>query len=324
MNEQGSVNGGQTRHEESTESVQEDMLAVAALVAPNIPEVSAAVRTAAEGPELELIYALRDHRMAAQFDWKEDIQSVRDGLEYLTSYPTEAAWDWHPNFLAECEDWPSEEKLERFLELTGECLHEQGYVLVSIVTESDAYCLVVVPAADFVTLRDDRTDRWLRVLRLGTWSTQARPVNDRNMVGARTTMSDWDRFAEDLAGMIRHGLGGDTVVEFTGPAGFSMQISEADFRTLEVITPPHAFVDSEARDMTAEGWTLAEHDDGGYWWQTPLSNAHTVCVRISRRIATMLRRYGIESPTDLTATTWKFGNGTLPLWRMDIPVAHDH
>ncbi|MRH86716.1 hypothetical protein GFY24_04400 [Nocardia sp. SYP-A9097] len=299
------------------------MLAVAALVAPNVPEVAEAVRTAADNPRLELIYALGDHHMAGYFDWKEDIQSARDGLEYLASYPSGSSWDWHPNFLAECEDWHSGDKLERFLQLTGECLHEQGYALVSINTDSDAYCLVVMSESDLAARRNDRTDRWLQVLRLGTWSKQARPVSDRNMVGTRATMSDWDRFTEDLAAMIRHGLGGDTVLQFTGPGEVGVQISESGFHTLEVMTDPFAFTGDEAREVVAEGWTLNDEFGLGNWWQTPLSNAHAVCGSISRRIVATLRRSGVESPADLAARTWQYDRGTLPLWRMDIPVSPD-
>ncbi|MEV6073469.1 hypothetical protein AB0L82_43570 [Nocardia sp. NPDC052001] len=323
MSEPGAVNGNQTRNGESIGSVREDMLAVAALVARNIPAVAEAVRAADENLELALVYALSEHRMVGMFDWKEDVQSVRDGLEYLVSYPPGADWSWHPDFLAETHDWPSGDTLERFLELTGECLHHRGYALVAIQTGADSYFLAVVPKVDYAARRTDRTDRWVRPVKLGTWSMGARPVADRNTVGPRATMSDWDRFIEDLTTMIECGLGGETVLEITNAGEAWAQISESCFDTLGVIPPPFAFIDDEAREMVAEGWILDDHIETGNNWQIPRANAPEVSASIASRVAAVLRRYGVNSPTELTARTWCFGQGTLPLWRMDIPITPD-
>ncbi|MGX1804205.1 DUF6630 family protein [Nocardia sp. NPDC055321] len=311
MDKQVSVN----RQVGAAESLREDMLAVAAVVARAMPEVSEAIRSTADDPREELSAAIWSERVF--LDCSDPVRVARDAVETRGFYPRGTYWEWHPNFLAECQDWSFGDQLEFFLELTGERCHELGCALVSIDTGGDNYELVVIPAADLAQ-RDQRTDRWLTAVRLGTWTGRTDPPADRNTVGPRTSMSEWDRFAEDLAAMVREGLCGDTVIQFDVPGkGVTAQVAESMFEVFTVSTHPFG-LDDDIEVWHAEGWTLNEYDI----WETSLANAKNVCDNVARRLADAFLSNGISSPTELTARIWSLAdyNGELPMWRLDVPV----
>ncbi|MEU6586208.1 hypothetical protein [Nocardia sp. NPDC046763] len=59
------------------------------------------------------------------------------------------------------------------------------------------------------------------------------------------------------------------------------------------------------------------------WWEIPLSDVPNVCDSIARRLVAGLRRSGVGSPAELVAEAWVYGDSTLAMWRMDIPVKFD-
>ncbi|WP_297622258.1 DUF6630 family protein, partial [Nocardia sp.] len=285
VNEQGWAAAYQRNDDGAAESVREDMLALAALLSPALPEVTGRVRSTTDDPRRELTYALGEHCLSANFDFKQDIVSVRDGLESLASYPVGTWWEWHPDFLAECEDWDSSDQLERFLELTGERCHESGFALISIHTFSDDYDLVVVREADLAERRGEATDRWFQVLRLGIWSKTGRPLTARNLVGRRAVMSEWDRFTEDLATMLRKRIGVDAVLEFKFSETVWVQIYQEGVKHVAVGMELSMYADNDAGELVTEGWTLSDDVwDDDNWWEMPLSAVPGVCDSIARRL----------------------------------------
>ncbi|MET9490060.1 hypothetical protein [Nocardia sp. NPDC006630] len=324
MDEQNWAAAYQRNDDGAAESAREDMLALAALLSPDLPEIADRVRSTTDNPRRELTYALGEHWLSANFDFKQDIVSVRDGLESLKSYPAGTWWEWHPDFLAECADWDSSDQLERFLELTGERCHELGFALISVHTFSDDYDFVVVPESDLAERRSEATDRWFQVLRLGTWSTRGRPLTDRNTVGRRVAMSEWDRFTEDLATMLRKHIGADSILDFRVSETVWLQISQKGMKRMAVGMDFSMFADNDADELAAEGWVLSDDGwDQDNWWEVPLSTVPDVCDSIARRLVAALRRSGVRSPTELTAETWVYSDSTVALWRMDIPVIFD-
>ncbi|MFB7719401.1 hypothetical protein [Nocardia sp. NPDC056100] len=306
------------------ESMREDMLTLAALLASDVPEVADRVRSTSDDPRRELTRALGDHRLSANFDVKWDIVSVRDALESLESYPAGTRWDWHPNFLAAYGDWDAGDQLEVFLEYTGESLRELGFALVSLPTFSDDYDFVVIRKAEFAARRSEAIDRWCQIVQPGTFSRTVRRLADRNAVGRRAVMSRWDRFAEDLAVMLREGIGADAILDIRASETVGVQLNQIGINRLAVGMEPSMFAENDPSELASEGWALS--DDGwedDNWWEIPLSKVPEICESIARRLAAALRRSGVGSPAELTAKTWVYSDSTVALWRMDIPVTFD-
>ncbi|MFJ9370404.1 hypothetical protein ACIRRA_39115 [Nocardia sp. NPDC101769] len=288
------------------ESVREDMLTLAVLLADSVPEVADRVRSTPDDPRRELTYALGERWMSANFDVKQDLLSVRDGLESLKSYPAGTRWEWHPDFLAEYEDWDCGDRLEVFLEYIGESLRERGFALVSLPTFSDDYDFVVIREADLVARRSGATDRWCQIVQPGTFSRTVRRLADRNAVGRRAVMSQWDRFAEDLAVMLRKQIGASVILDFRVSETVWVQMNQIGIKRLAVGMEPSMFAENDPSELASEGWTLSddewEHDN---WWEITLSNVPNVCDSIARRLVTALRRSGVGSPEELTAEAWE-------------------
>lgn len=306
------------------ESVREDMLTLAALLASDVPEVADRVRSTSDDPRRELTRALGEHGLSANFDVKQDIVSARDALESLKSYPAGTRWEWHPNFLAAYEDWDSGDRLEVFLEYTGESLLELGFALVSVPTFSDDYDFVVIREAEFDARRSEAIDRWCQIVRPGTFSRTVRRLADRNGVGRRAVMSQWDRFTEDLAVMLRERIGADAILDIRASETVGVQLNQIGIQRLAVGMEPSMFAENDPSELAREGWALS--DDGwedDNWWEIALSSVPEVCDSIARRLAAALRRSGVGSPAELTAKTWVYSDSTVALWRIDIPVAFE-
>ncbi|WP_330175780.1 hypothetical protein OG875_21110 [Streptomyces sp. NBC_01498] len=143
--------------------VLDSLTAVATLLAPGLPAVVAQVRQAHEDPEgyvrayadrledrgvdepfpglawIALVDALDEHRLLAEFDWKEDAEEIRHRLKRLASAPSVDPW---PLFDAgERELWTHD-----FLEACGRHYREVGAALVVLDIESDCYPVACLSA----------------------------------------------------------------------------------------------------------------------------------------------------------------------------------
>jgi hypothetical protein len=149
-------------------SVRAALVAIAALVAPDRPQVGAEVASAVDDPEgyvranaerldrrgiddtdvepglawIVLVNALTDHGLLAEVDWKEAGEEIVAELRRLRSNPSRPdAWAWaDPAAIAELATYD-------FLELAARELRASGTALVHLDIVSDCYPLVFVPAA---------------------------------------------------------------------------------------------------------------------------------------------------------------------------------
>ncbi|WP_326953945.1 DUF6630 family protein [Amycolatopsis sp. NBC_01286] len=149
-------------------TARDALIAVAALVAPDVPQVRARAAAAHDDPEaylrehgdslddrgidtpipelpwIALVDALADHGLLAEVDWKEAPDEIVGRLRALRSAPAgDAAWA----SLAEA-DLPTFE----FLELAGGQLAAAGTALAVLDIESDCYPLVLLPPTRAVDL----------------------------------------------------------------------------------------------------------------------------------------------------------------------------
>lgn len=132
------------------------LTAVASLLAPGRPAVAEQVRHAHEDPEgyvrtyadrldgrgidepfpglawIALVDALHERKLLAEFDWKEDADEIRFGLQGLASRPSVDPW-------ALFDDAESELTTHDFLEACGRHYREVGAALVVLDIESDCY-----------------------------------------------------------------------------------------------------------------------------------------------------------------------------------------
>lgn len=141
-------------------SVRDALIAIATLLAPDVPDVAARVDHAHTDPEaflqahadrldergideplpelawIALVDALTDHGLLAEVDWKEAAEDIVAQLRALRSSPQD--WTWVTD-----SDLPTYE----FLQLAGQELRGVGTALAVLDIESDCYPLVLLPAA---------------------------------------------------------------------------------------------------------------------------------------------------------------------------------
>jgi hypothetical protein len=132
------------------------LVAVAALLAPDVPEVAGRTAAAHDDPGaylvahadrldergidepipelawIALVDALADHDLLAEVDWKEAADEIVGRLRALRSAPPDEAWS----------DLPTHE----FLVWAGNQLAAAGTALAVLDIESDCYPLVLLPA----------------------------------------------------------------------------------------------------------------------------------------------------------------------------------
>ncbi|WP_328615735.1 hypothetical protein OHS18_02400 [Amycolatopsis sp. NBC_00355] len=144
-------------------TAREALITVAALLAPDVPQVRELAAAAHDDPDaylrehadrldergideplpelawIALVDALADHGLLAEVDWKEAPDEIVGRLRALRSAPAgDSAWA----SLADA-DLPTFE----FLELAGGQLAATGTVLAVLDIESDCYPLVLLPHA---------------------------------------------------------------------------------------------------------------------------------------------------------------------------------
>lgn len=136
--------------------VLDSLTAVATLLAPDLPDVVEQTRLAHEDPEgyvrgyadrldnrgidepfpglawIALVDALHEHKLLAEFDWKEDADEIRRQLRGLASRPPVDPW-------ALIEDPQADMATHDFLEVCGRHYREVGAALVVLDIESDCY-----------------------------------------------------------------------------------------------------------------------------------------------------------------------------------------
>ncbi|VVJ17999.1 Uncharacterised protein [Amycolatopsis camponoti] len=146
-----------------TAPARDALVAVATLLAPDVPQVAARAAAAHDDPAayllehadrlddrgidepfpglpwIALVDALADHGLLAEVDWKEASGEIAARLRELRSAPrTDELW----TSLGE-SDLPTYE----FLEAAGDRLAGTGTALAVLDIESDCYPLVLVPSA---------------------------------------------------------------------------------------------------------------------------------------------------------------------------------
>ncbi|MEU2673992.1 DUF6630 family protein [Streptomyces sp. NPDC007164] len=148
----------------STDTVRASLEATASLLAPAHPDVAEQVLHAYDDPEgyarthaaqldergihepvaelawIALVDALFEHRLLAEFDWKEDPQEIRAHLRTLVSRPSVDPWAL---FEADEMSLPTHE----FLMACGRHYRDVGAALAVLDIESDCYPVVCLRAA---------------------------------------------------------------------------------------------------------------------------------------------------------------------------------
>ncbi|MFD0200410.1 MULTISPECIES: DUF6630 family protein [Saccharothrix] len=147
-------------------TVRDALLALAALLAPGVPEVAERVAHAHDDPDgylrahadrlddrgideaepdlpwIALVDALTDHDLLAEVDWKEAADEVVAQLRDLRSSPAAPeAWAWFARLDGGLPAYD-------FLERAGTELRAAGTRLAVLDIDSDCYPLVMLPDAD--------------------------------------------------------------------------------------------------------------------------------------------------------------------------------
>lgn len=150
-------------HDNGPMTVRDALIAIAAVLAPDEPDVVDRVTSAHVDPDaylrehadrldergidepvpelawIALVDALTDHDLLAEVDWKEPAEEILSRLKALRSSPTQPeAWAWVDDADLATYD---------FLELAGDALRRVGTALAVLDIESDCYPLVLLPAA---------------------------------------------------------------------------------------------------------------------------------------------------------------------------------
>ena len=153
-------------------TVRDALVALAALLAPDVPEVSDRVTSAHDDPDgyvrthadrlyqrgidetlpelawIALVDALTDHDLLAEVDWKEAAVEIVDQLRHLRSGPADpASWTWFADL---ADNLPAYD----FLDRAGAELRATGTTLAVLDIESDCYPLVLLPNDQADALRD--------------------------------------------------------------------------------------------------------------------------------------------------------------------------
>ncbi|MBB5953897.1 hypothetical protein FHS29_000467 [Saccharothrix tamanrassetensis] len=167
-------------------TVRDALTALAALLAPDEPDVAGRVVRAHDDPAaylrahadrlddrgidepvpnlawIALVDALADHRLLAEVDWKEDPAEVLSQLRALRSSPTNAgAWIW-------LDDARTDVPTYDFLQSAGDGLRDGGTALAVLDIESDCYPLVLLRASRARELVDLATTAGFTAGVLGT------------------------------------------------------------------------------------------------------------------------------------------------------------
>ncbi|WP_141975575.1 DUF6630 family protein [Saccharothrix saharensis] len=153
-------------------TVRNALVGLAALLAPDVPDVAVRVTEAHDDPDgylrthadrldergiddpipelawIALVDALTDHDLLAEVDWKEAADEIVGRLRALRSSPPRAdAWAW---FDRADGDVPAYD----FLDRAGAELRATGTALAVLDIESDCYPLVLLPAGRVDALVD--------------------------------------------------------------------------------------------------------------------------------------------------------------------------
>lgn len=156
----------------TTRDARDALVALAALLAPDVPAVADRVTSAHDDPEgylrthaerlddrgideavpelawIALVDALTDHDLLAEVDWKEAAGEIVAQLRTLRSSPTDpSAWTWFADL---ADDQPAYD----FLDRAGAELRATGTTLAVLDIESDCYPLVLLPNTHADTARD--------------------------------------------------------------------------------------------------------------------------------------------------------------------------
>ncbi|MFI9508442.1 hypothetical protein [Nocardia sp. NPDC052566] len=145
------------------------LLVIAEHVAPGVPAIAAAVRSAPDDKSAmtELAWGLRGAGLAAYIDWAEDPEDVQEALNSLRSRPGAMSWDWWDD--EDCEDCDEAEVIERFLGLAGDHSRRYGAILFEIEQGGDGYLVGFMEEGSVGMLVDNRS---LRVVATG-WQNRA-------------------------------------------------------------------------------------------------------------------------------------------------------
>lgn len=145
-------------------TIQDALIAIAALLAPDEPDVAGRVVHAHTDPDsflddhadrldergidepipdlawIALVDALTDHDLLAEVDWKEAPEEIVAQLRGLRSSPVRPeAWTWLDTTATDLDTYD-------FLELAGGGLRDAGTALAVLDIDSDCYPLVLLPA----------------------------------------------------------------------------------------------------------------------------------------------------------------------------------
>ncbi|WNV86283.1 DUF6630 family protein [Umezawaea sp. Da 62-37] len=166
-------------------TARDALAALAALLAPGLPDVADRVTSAHDDPGgylrthadrlddrgvdepipnlawIALVDALTDHGLLAEVDWKEEPEEVTARLRALRSTPDASAWTWLDGTDTEIPTYD-------FLELAGDGLHAAGTALAVLDIESDCYPLVLLPSTQGPDLVDLAAAAGFRADVLGT------------------------------------------------------------------------------------------------------------------------------------------------------------
>lgn len=167
-------------------TTRDALVALAALLAPDVPAVADLVTSAHDDPDgylsthadrldergidepvpelawIALVDALTDHDLLAEVDWKEAAGEIVAQLRTLRSSPTDpAAWTWFADLT---DDQPAYD----FLDRAGTELRATGTTLAVLDIESDCYPLVLLPNHQADTARDLATAAGFTAGILGT------------------------------------------------------------------------------------------------------------------------------------------------------------
>jgi hypothetical protein len=153
-----------TRRTRVPPTARDALIAIAALLAPDEPDVADQVAHASHDPNgylqayadrldergidepipnlawIALIDALTDRGLLAEMDWKESAEEIIAQLRGLRSSPPQPeAWAW-------MDHTDTDRPTHDFLELAGNTLRSAGTALAVLDIQSDCYPLVLLPA----------------------------------------------------------------------------------------------------------------------------------------------------------------------------------
>ncbi|MEV1120726.1 DUF6630 family protein [Actinosynnema sp. NPDC049800] len=174
-------------------TARDALVALATLLAPDVPDVAARVTNAHDDPDgylhthadrldergidepvpelawIALVDALTDHDLLAEVDWKEAAGEIIAQLRTLRSSPTDpTAWAWFT-------DLTDNQPAYDFLDRAGTELRATGTTLAVLDIESDCYPLVLLPNPHANTARDLATTAGFTASILGTPNPTAPP-----------------------------------------------------------------------------------------------------------------------------------------------------